>query len=237
MEGQENKGSTILMDHQEITIPKDLVLEIQKKKVTSKKDKKEEEDSTLMTRVQEIETPEVLPKCTMNVLKEKENQGRKEDLLVKASEEEASHQEVNTDLAEAILTLKEEEENLDPLEAEVIITVVSSEEEEEMIVNSLKASIELKWAALLEVIVASSEALVEAEEVAAVIEEDIMNIATVLKEVEAAELENLGFLPTKGMELSVERAKRQLLLECTKDQEEVELKVPSKTEPDFPKFM
>lgn len=55
----------------------------------------------------------------------------------------------------------------------------------------------------------------------------------VLKEV-AAELENLGFLQTKDMELSVERAKRQLLLECTKDPEEVEAKVPSKTEPDFP---
>jgi hypothetical protein len=228
MEGQENKGNTILMDHQEITIPKDLVLEILKKKVTSKK---EEEDSTQMTRVQEIETPEDLPKCTMIV--PLENQDRKEDLPVKASEEEALHQEVTTDLPEAISILKGEEENLDPLEAEVIITVVNSEEDEEM--NSLKALIELKWAALLEVIVASSEALVEAEEVA-VIEEDIMNIAKVLIEV-AAELENLGFLPTKGMELSVERAKRQLLLECTKDQEEVELKVPSKTEPDFPKFM
>jgi len=228
MEGQENKGNTILMDHQEITIPKDLVLEILKKKVTSKK---EEEDSTQMTRVQEIETPEDLPKCTMIV--PLENQDRKEDLPVKASEEEALHQEVTTDLPEAISILKGEEENLDPLEAEVIITVVNSEEDEEM--NSLKDSIELKWAALLEVIVASSEALVEAEEVA-VIEEDIMNIAKVLIEV-AAELENLGFLPTKGMELSVERAKRQLLLECTKDQEEVELKVPSKTEPDFPKFM
>jgi hypothetical protein len=228
MEDQENKGNTILMDHQEITIPKDLVLEILKKKVTSKK---EEEDSTQMTRVQEIETPEDLPKCTMIV--PLENQDRKEDLPVKASEEEALHQEVTTDLPEAISILKGEEENLDPLEAEVIITVVNSEEDEEM--NSLKALIELKWAALLEVIVASSEALVEAEEVA-VIEEDIMNIAKVLIEV-AAELENLGFLPTKGMELSVERAKRQLLLECTKDQEEVELKVPSKTEPDFPKFM
>jgi len=158
-----------------------------------------------------------------------ENQDR--DLPLKASEEEAaadSLQEVNIDLAEAISTLREEEESSDLIE-------VPTEEEEDLGMNSLKALIELKWAALLEVIVASSEALVEAEEVAAAIEEDITRIVMVLKEVDA-ELENLGFLPTKGMETSVERAKRQLLLECTKDPEEVELKVPSKTEPNFPQI-
>lgn len=214
MEDQESKGSTILMAHQEITIPR------VKKKVILK----EEEDSILMTRA-----PEVLQKCTMSVLLP-ENQDR--DLPLKASEEEAvvdSLLEVNIDLAEAISTLREVEESSDPIE-------VPTEEEEDLGMNSLKALIELKWAALLEVIVASSEALVEAEEVAAAIEEDITRIVMeVLKEVDA-ELENLGFLPTKGMETSVERAKRQLLLECTKDPEEVELKVPSKTEPNFPQI-
>jgi len=165
---------------------------------------------------------DLLKKCTMSVLLANLDK----DLLEKASEvEEASLQEeVSIDLAEAISIPTEEAASSDQAEVDHL-------EREEMTRTVLKDkdSIELPWAALSEEIAESSEAPVEAEEAVAAIEVDTM----VLKEA-AAELENLGFLQIRGMETSVERAKRQLLLECTKDPEEVEARVPSKTEPDFP---
>lgn len=164
----------------------------------------------------------LLKKCTMSVLLVNLDK----DLLEKASEEEKEEallqEEVSIDLVEAISIPTEEAASSDQAE-------VDHPEREEMTRMVLRDLIELPWATLSEEIAEFSEAPVEAEEAVAATEVDTM----VLKEA-AAELENLGFLQTKGMETSVERAKRQLLLECTKDPEEVEAKVPSKTEPDFP---
>lgn len=167
----------------------------------------------------------LLKKCTMSVLLVNLDK----DLPEKASEEEEALllEEVSIDLAEAISILTEEAANSDLAE-------VDHPEREEMTRMVPKEdSIELPWAVLSEEIAESSEAPVEAEEAVAATEVDTM----VLKEA-AAELENLGFLQTRGKETSVERAKRQLLLEYTKDPEEVEARVPvsSKTEPDFPQI-